>query len=40
MEILIITQQVKKPASIHDNEGSIPGLAQLFKDLVLLQAAM
>ena len=34
-----VAQQVKNPASIHVDTGSIPGLAQWVKDLVLPQAA-
>ena len=32
----VVAQQVKNPTSIHENEGSIPGLAQWAKDLALL----
>ena len=31
----IMARQVKNPASIHEDVGSIPGLAQWVKDLVL-----
>ena len=34
--IPIVAQQVKNPTSIHGDVGSIPGLAQWVKDLVLL----
>ena len=34
-----MTQQVKNPTSILEDAGSIPGLIQRVKDLVLLQAA-
>jgi len=30
---------VKNPASVHEDVGSIPGLAHSVKDLALLQAA-
>ena len=32
----IMAQQVKNPSSIHEDVGSIPGLTQWVKDLVLL----
>ena len=32
-------QWVKNPASIHEDAGSLPGLARWVKDLVLLRAA-
>ena len=32
-----VAQCVKHPASIHEDVGSIPGIAQWVKDLVLLQ---
>ena len=34
-----MAQEVKNPTSIHEDEGSIPGLTQWIKDLVLPQAA-
>ena len=35
-----LAQRVKNPTSIYENAGSIPGLAQWAKDLVLLQAVV
>ena len=35
-EVPIVAQQVKNPASIHEDVGLIPGLAQWVKDLELL----
>ena len=32
-----MAQQVKNPTRIHEDEGSIPGLAQWIKNLVLLR---
>ena len=34
-----MAQWVRNPAGTHEDGGSIPGLAQCFKDLALLQAA-
>ena len=34
----IVAQKVENPASIHEDAGSIPGLDQWVKDLVLPQA--
>ena len=34
----IMVQWVKDPTSIHEDVGSIPGLAERVKDLVLMQA--
>ena len=34
----IVAQRVKNPTSIHEDADLIPGLTQLAKDLVLLQA--
>ena len=36
--VLIMTQQVKNPASIHEDTDLIPGLPQWVKDLALLRA--
>ena len=36
----VVAQRVKNPASIHEVEGSIPGLAQWVRDLVLPQAVV
>ena len=37
--ILAVAQRVKNLTSIHEDTGSIPGLTEWIKDLVLLQAA-
>ena len=34
----IVAQRVTNPTSIHEDAGSIPGLDQWIKDLVLPQA--
>ena len=36
--IPIVAQRVKNPTSMHEDEGSIPGLVQWVKDLALPQA--
>ena len=34
----VVAQQIKNSTSVHEDAGSIPGLAQLVKVLALLQA--
>ena len=38
--VSIVAQQVTNPASIHEDAGLIPGLAQWVKDLALLWAVV
>ena len=38
MGVATVAQQVTKPTSIHEEEVSIPGLAQWVKDLLLPRA--
>ena len=33
--VAVVAQQVKNPTSIHEDEGSFPGLTQWVKDPVL-----
>ena len=40
MAVPVVAQWVKNPASIHEDEGSIPGLIQWIKDPTLLNAAV
>ena len=36
----VVAKQVINPTSIHEDEGSVPGLTQCVKDLALPQASM
>ena len=36
----VVAQQVKNPNSIHEDVGSVPGLAQWLKDLAFWQAVV
>ena len=38
--VSVVVQQVKNLTSVHGDAGSIPGLTQWVKDLVLLQAVV
>lgn len=35
-EVLFVAQRLANPSRIHEDEGSIPGLARWIKDLALL----